>query len=210
MDTTKQFLLFAFTTVLLTTSIFLGVQSVIDTPSRELETNELPTSGEISPDAYLPTLFIFLRLQIDGNDIEGECTIASLEREGTIPVYYYSDGMQGSTISSKPKMDPVVFSKKVSKTSPILFKALTENAPVTFAEFRFYRPSTDGSGSEEFYFSVTLENVAFGYMRQYSASFDLTSYFMEELVFVYNENSVVTLTEQITGATHTFVPYGQA
>jgi type VI secretion system secreted protein Hcp len=106
---------------------------------------------------------VHLTLTIDGNDIEGESTVASLDRDGTIECYSFShNGF--SAVDSKsgqagPRQHrPLTITKPVDKSSPLLWKAWSNNELVDVAEFRFYRP--DCCGSEEHFLTVKLTNGA--------------------------------------------------
>ena len=150
---------------------------------------------------------IHLMLQIDGTDIEGESTITSLDRENTIEVWSYRYEVitprEDSTglATGRRQHSPIVITKRIDKSSPLLFKALAQNEPVTSGEFRFYRPDPAGSGAEEHYMTVLIE---FGYVSSYR-TFTLSDYscggtqLMEEISFVFQD---ITITYEIGGATH--------
>ncbi|MCE7735339.1 MAG: type VI secretion system tube protein Hcp [Candidatus Heimdallarchaeota archaeon] len=150
---------------------------------------------------------IHLKLKIDGNDIEGESTIASLERENTIEVYSYRYEVitpreaSSGALTGRRQHSPIVITKRIDKTSPLLFKALTMNEPVDEGQFRFYRPSVGGEGNEEHYMTVLIEQ---GYVASYR-TFTISDYtgqgtfLMEEVSFVFQD---ITITYEIGGATH--------
>lgn len=156
----------------------------------KLKLEQLITSGSSS----VP----YLWLQINGNDIEGESTIASMDREGTIECQSFDHEI-------RVPYDPVTFAfegrrihgavsiiKRTDKTSPLLYKALCRNEPVDKAEFRFYRSSLGGSGAEEHYSTVLLEN---GYVVGIRRSFPN----LERVTFIYQD---ITWTYEIGGATY--------
>lgn len=155
----------------------------------KLEQMTAPGAGYLGP---------FLHLQIDGNDIEGESTIASMEREGTIECQAFDHEMRVPydpvtfEIAGRQIHGAVTIIKRTDKTSPLLYKALCQNEPVTKAEFRFYRASLGGSGAEEHYSTVLLEN---GYVVGIRRSFQN----LERVTFVYQD---ITWTYEIGGATH--------
>jgi len=107
---------------------------------------------------------VHLRLQIDGNDVEGESTIASMEREGTIEIASFSSGVftpidpASGMPAGRRQHRPVKIIKRIDKSTPLLIKALANNEPVTSAEFMFFRPSPGGSGAEEKYMTILLED----------------------------------------------------
>ena len=152
---------------------------------------------------------VHLSLQIDGNDVEGESTIASMEREGTIECssfkYSVITPREESTgrLTGRRQHRAVEVTKRIDKSTPLLLKALCENEPVTSASFRFFRPGPGGSGAEEHFYTVLLEN---GYVAGVSPlSEDETMGgeaappMMEEIAFVFQD---ITWTYEIGGATH--------
>ena len=150
---------------------------------------------------------IHLTLEIDGNNIEGESTISSMDRENTIEVWSYRYEVRTpredatGQLTGRRQHSPIVITKPIDKSSPLLFKALTTNEQVTRAEFRFYRPAAGSSGAEEHYLTVFIEN---GYVASYR-TFTLSdigngnTQMMEEVSFVFQD---ITITYEIGGATH--------
>ena len=140
----------------------------------------------------------FLRLQVDGNDIEGESTIMTMDRESTIECvgfdYELITPREQTTgdLTGRRQHGPVTVLKPVDKSTPLLYKALCNNEPVNTAEFRFFRPSAGGSGAEEHIYTVLLEN---GYI----SSIKSIGRNMEEVSFVFQD---ITWTYEIGGATH--------
>ena len=111
---------------------------------------------------------VHLQLKIDGAEIKGESTIASLGRADSIEVYsFVHEVTTGQAAASglptgKRQHLPVVFIKRVGKSSPLLMKALCNNEPVNEAVFRFYQ--TGGSGKlatsgDVHYYTITLTSA---------------------------------------------------
>jgi type VI secretion system secreted protein Hcp len=153
---------------------------------------------------------VHLKMAIDGNDIVGESTIASLEREGTIEcsAFYYSlmtprEEATGQ-LTGKRQHGPVKIVKRIDKSSPLLLKALCRNEMVTSAEFRFFRPSPGGSGAEEHFYTVLLENGYISSINQVSEDAIVggktAAPMMEEVGFIFQ---TITWTYEIGGATRT-------
>ena len=152
---------------------------------------------------------IHLSLQIDSNDIEGESTIASMERAGTIEcISFFSElttprETATGILTGRRQHAPLTIVKLIDKTTPLLFKALAMNEPVTRGEFRFFRPSSDRTGEEEHYYTVLIENGYVASVRQeqsnilYAESADLPV--MERVSFVFQD---ITWTYVNGGATH--------
>lgn len=145
---------------------------------------------------------IYLYIEIDGNVIEGESPVASLERGKLIPVFSVNHEMSRpvDSSSSEPgtrEHKSFIFTKEIDKTSPLLAKALTNNEPVTKAQFKFYRPSQSGAGTEEHYYTITLESGYIVSMVTFTDSVD--PYHYEEISISFSD---ITWTYEIGEATH--------
>lgn len=152
---------------------------------------------------------VHLKLQIDGNDVEGESTIASLDREGTIECSSFHSGLTAPydpatiLLTARRQHEPVRIYKRIDKSTPLLLKALCRSEPVTSAEFRFFRPAVSGAGAEEHFFTVKLENGRISSVRQVSEDAIMAGEaappMMEEVSFVFQQ---ITWTYEDGGATH--------
>lgn len=145
---------------------------------------------------------IYLYIEIDGNVIEGESPVASLGRDKLIPVFSINHDMSRPMDSSTSEPGSrthksFIFTKEIDKTSPLLAKALTQNEPVTKAHFKFYRPSQSGAGTEEHYYTITLESGYIVSMITFTDSVD--PYHYEEISISF---SSITWTYETSGATH--------
>jgi type VI secretion system secreted protein Hcp len=150
-----------------------------------------------------------LTLEIDGNQIEGESTVASMGREGTIECSSFRHGVAipyditDGKFTGRKQHEVVRIHKRIDKTTPLLLKALCQNEPVTSAAFRFYRPSLEGTGREEHFYTVLLENGYVTSVRQISEDANLGGErappMMEEVTLVCRD---ITWTYEIGGATH--------
>lgn len=139
---------------------------------------------------------IFLFLKIDGNDINGDSTIASLDRENSIQIDSFNQEM-GRT-NGKIEHKHIVFTKAIDKASPLLFKALSSDERVDSAEFRFFRPSTSGTGAEEHFYTIKIETGKIESIITFTDS-SYPNYF-EEVSVSFQD---ITWTDEINGATHT-------
>ncbi len=103
-------------------------------------------------------------LSLTGNTqgkIEGSCEIVG--REGTILVYAMDHLIQ---IPRDPRTglptgqrvhDPLTVTKEFDKSSPPLYQALCSGEQFSEVKFEFYRISPEGT--QELYFTITLENA---------------------------------------------------
>jgi len=152
---------------------------------------------------------VHLRLQIDGNDVYGESTISSMDREDTIECSSFRYGITTSydpyTIRAltRREHEAVVIQKRIDKSTPQLLKAFCLNEPVNMAQFRFFRPSRGGSNAEEHFYTVLLENGYIANVKQISedaiVAGEAAPPMMEEVTFTFRE---ISWTYEIGGATH--------
>ncbi len=152
---------------------------------------------------------VHLNLEIDGNDVEGESTVSSMEREGTIECasfkYSLTTPRKEATgkLTGKRQHRPVEIIKRVDNSTPLLLRALCQNQPVTRAKFRFFRPNPGGSGAEEHFFTVLLEHGYVASVSQLSEDGimggEAAPPMMEEIAFVFQD---ITWTYEMNGATH--------
>lgn len=155
---------------------------------------------------------VHLILEVDGVLIEGESTITSLDRENTIECFSFGESVYTPVdaatglASGKRQHRPITVTKTVDKSSPLLWKAWSENAPVTRAEFMFFRPAAGGGGQEEKFLTILLEGGAIVAMS--TGSEDPTvggagaPPTLESVTFTYQQ---ITWTYEIGGVTHTDV-----
>ena len=149
---------------------------------------------------------IYLYLEIDGNVVEGESAVASLGRDKLIPIHslkqevYNPQDSSTGQYSSNRVYKPIVFTKDIDQTSPLLAKAFTNNESVNKAQFKFYRSDPSGSGTEEHFYSITLEAgsiVALTTFTSFSESGD--AYHLEEISIIFQD---ISWTHEVTGAVH--------
>jgi len=150
-----------------------------------------------------------LSLSIEGIFIEGESTVASLDREGTIECSSFS--FEGSMdysptdfrITDRPKFSPIVIKKRIDKTTPLLIRALFDHQTVDTASFRFFRPSLGGASDVEHFYTVLGEKGYVLNLKQISedaiVAGEKAPPMMEEISFGFHE---ITWTYEIGGATH--------
>jgi type VI secretion system secreted protein Hcp len=144
------------------------------------------SSGEIS---------IFLFIQIDGIDIQGDSTVASMDRADSIQIDSINQEM--ARTSGRIEHKHLVITKVIDKASPLLFKALSSDEQVDSAEFRFFRPSPS-SGSEEHFYTIKIENGKIESMITFTDSRE--PYYFEEIAISFQD---ITWTDEINGSTHT-------
>lgn len=136
----------------------------------------------------------FLRLQIEGNTIEGESPIVSLEREGTIDCHAFDHEVRvpydAATLQTTGARvhSPISIIKRTDKTSPLLLKALCLNEPVTSAEFMFFRPTPQGP--EENYLTILLENGKIVAIENTYPNIERVSFVFQDITWTYEIGGV--------------------
>lgn len=105
---------------------------------------------------------VFLELKSNGNEVQGESSVHSLDREGKIECYYFCDSVRtareagSGAASGRRTFDEMKFIKRIDKSSPLLAKALCNNENIE-GIFRFYRPNPDGDGTTQQFFEIEFE-----------------------------------------------------
>lgn len=149
----------------------------------------------------------YLKLEIKGHRIEGECLARRMDREDAIECSSFLWGgkvpfdAETGKRSGKPEHTPVEIEKRIDKSTPLLLKALFQNEPIDFAEFMFFR--TEKDGAEEKFYTVRLLGGHISSITQISQDRivvgDEPPPMMERVAFVFKE---IEWTYEIDGATH--------
>jgi type VI secretion system secreted protein Hcp len=92
--------------------------------------------------------------------IEGSCELE--EREGTILVQAFDHVVEIPTddrgiASGRRAHRPMTITKEIDRSTPMLYQALCTGELLTDVKLDWYR--LDGSGEEELYYSIELENA---------------------------------------------------
>ena len=107
---------------------------------------------------------VHLSLKANGEDIQGESTVTTLEREDTIECFSFDYGVQSASesFSGRPSgqrnYEPIRVVKRIDKATPLLWAALCNNAAVE-GTFRFFRPSPMGDGTTEEFYTVEIKEA---------------------------------------------------
>lgn len=105
---------------------------------------------------------VHLFLKANGKDIKGESTQRSLGREGSIECLSYEQsivtGRDAATgqATGRRQYGPLKITKRIDASSPLLMKALVTNEKIE-AVFKFFRPSPNGDGTTEQFYTVALK-----------------------------------------------------
>ncbi len=105
---------------------------------------------------------VHLTLKANGEDIKGDSSITSMEREDTIECLSFEDSVrtarEASTglASGERTYGPIVITKRIDKSSPLLAKALCQNEEIE-GIFKFYRPNPAGDGTTEQFYTIEIQ-----------------------------------------------------
>lgn len=138
---------------------------------------------------------VHLFLKANGADIQGESTQTSLGRESSIECVYYEQEVvtareKGSGLATgRRQYSPLLIRKRIDKASPLLVKALVENAVVE-GKMMFFRPNPTGDGTTEQFYTVHFKQGRINHIKQYvpSTIVPATSFEppLEEISFVFH------------------------
>jgi type VI secretion system secreted protein Hcp len=104
---------------------------------------------------------ISLTISSNGENIPGDHTVASLDREDTIEVLSLEQPMfvnfDRATLraGSRRVYSPIKFTKRLDRSTPRLREALVRNAVVA-GNFRWFRSNPAGDGTTEQFFTVSF------------------------------------------------------
>ena len=114
---------------------------------------------------------IYMTIQGHLGNIEGSSTDSG--HEGEIEVDSYShdivsprDSATGQA-TGKRQHSPVVITKDIDKSTPLLFRAITTNENLSDVTLNFYRPNSSDNGAMEKYFTVKLTNAQISRVGQH-------------------------------------------
>jgi type VI secretion system secreted protein Hcp len=125
-----------------------GAEAVLATPDGVTDNSDLA--------GVLPA---FLQMTSNGDSVEGDAT--SPGWEGSIEVLYFKQSVSSlkdassGLATTRRQYNPIVFRKRIDKSTPLLAKALINNEGIE-ATFFFLRP-TSGGTTEQF-FTVQISN----------------------------------------------------
>jgi type VI secretion system secreted protein Hcp len=124
---------------------------------------------------------VHLFLKANGEDIQGESTQTTVGRENSIECLSFRDSVRtareaGSGMATgRRTYEPIVITKRIDKSSPLLARALCNNEVIE-GVFKFFRPNPAGDGTTEQFFTVTIKEGRLSHVVRTSPdSFDPAS-----------------------------------
>lgn len=128
----------------------------------------------------------WMTLKINGEMVEGDTL--HYARKGQIELLHFEQSVMtareaGSGMATgRRQYQPLLIRKRIDKSSPLLMKALTENAVVE-AQFGFYRPNPTGDGTDERFYEVAIQGARVADIKIVQNASDPP---MEEVTFVFH------------------------
>lgn len=116
---------------------------------------------------------VHLFAKFNGGNVEGESTQTSLGREGSVECLSFTDSVRtarekGSGLATgRRTYEPIVFRKRIDKSSPLFAKALCANEVVE-GIFKFYRPNREGDGTTEQFFTISISKGRISHITRHS------------------------------------------
>ncbi len=116
---------------------------------------------------------VHLALKANEEDINGDSTLTSMDREDTIECLSFEDSVRTARerstgmASGERVYEPITICKRIDKSSPLLAKALCNNE-VTEGVFKFYRPNPAGDGTTQHYFTIEFKEGRIASIRRQS------------------------------------------
>ncbi len=104
-----------------------------------------------------------MKLKAKGQEIKGESSVTSLGRQDTIECLKFehvvhTSGEASSGMSTGRRVHtPVVVTKRIDKSTPLLYKAMVNNESVD-AVIQFFRPNPTGDGTTEQFYTIELKS----------------------------------------------------
>lgn len=151
---------------------------------------------------------VHLYLKSNGEDIQGESTQTTLDRENSIECLSFVDSVRtarergaGGRASGRKTYEPIVIRKRIDKSSPLLARSLCNNEVVE-GTFKFFRPNPQ-DGTTEHFFTVEFAEGRLASIRRVSPDVidpaSATEPPTEEVAIVFHN---ITWTYEPTGASH--------
>ncbi|MGH0034606.1 MAG: type VI secretion system tube protein TssD [Myxococcota bacterium] len=109
-------------------------------------------------------LSVHLFMKANGTDVHGDSTVTSMERADSIECVAYNDHVatqrrgEAGVATGRRVHDPIVITKRIDKSTPLLLKALCQNEVIE-GDFKFYRPAPTGDGSTEHFMTVEIREA---------------------------------------------------
>jgi type VI secretion system secreted protein Hcp len=115
---------------------------------------------------------VHLYLKANGSDIKGESSQKSLGRDNSIECVFFEQKVvtareAGSGMATgRRQYEPLLIRKRIDKASPLIMKALVENAKID-GTFKFFRPNPTGDGTTQQFYTVEIKDGRVASAKQF-------------------------------------------
>lgn len=150
---------------------------------------------------------VSLSLKIAGTDIKGDSTHKNLGRENSIECVFFEHSVNvardvaSGMATGRRQYAPILIRKRIDKSTPLLFKALTTNQAVE-GIFRFFRPSPTGDGTTEQFYTITIKKAKISSLKNYVPdtllpatanlpALEEVSFVFEEITWLYTNGNII-------------------
>ena len=141
----------------------------------------------------------YLELTLNGEAIEGEPTVTTMggvDVSSAIECLAFTHDVFRS--GAHPTHKPILITKRVDKSTPLLYKGLFQNQAGE-ATIRFFRKNTS-TGETEHFQTITLSNLRIGSVRRWQPStldpVGAQQPLLEEVTLLYQE---ITIEDVLSG-----------
>ncbi len=111
---------------------------------------------------------VHLTLLANGEQIEGDSTQTSLERENTIECLAFEQSgnvpVSETSVTGRRRYKPLRIVKRIDRATPLIARAFARNETIT-GTFRFYRAG--GDGTTEHFFTIEVREGRVASVRQF-------------------------------------------
>ena len=120
------------------------------------------------------TMSFKVEITANGEVVEGDSTILSMDRENTIEGLFFENAIatareRGSGLATgRRRHEPCKMHKRVCKASPVLARALCNNEVIT-AKMTFYYPNPAGDGTTNELYIILLEEARISSLQYVSS-----------------------------------------
>ena len=113
---------------------------------------------------------------------EGEIEVLSYSHEITSP----RDAASGLP-TGKRQHSPIVITKEIDKSTPLLFRSLTTNENLSDVTLEFFRQNQEGDGTMQHYFTVKMTNANISRTGQHPPDPGHDDHPLESIAFTYQK-----------------------
>jgi type VI secretion system secreted protein Hcp len=115
---------------------------------------------------------VHLFLKANGTAVDGESSQQSVGRDKSIECIYFEhecdtarDASSGQATGRRSYV-PIVIRKRIDKSSPLIWKAMTTNQKID-GQFLFFRPNPSGDGTTQQFYTIVIGNGRVASMKQF-------------------------------------------